>query len=307
MKICLALLAVALSALDANSAFAASGTFNRTLAVSGAPAVTITTGSGYIHVHAGSNAEVRIEAKVTTQDGWSFGGSGGANDRLREILANPPIAQHGNTIAIGPSSGDSDRFRNIAIDYEITLPSSSAVKANTGSGTIQIANISMIVSAHTGSGDIQLTEVGPSADVGTGSGSIRVDGVRGAASLETGSGAIELRQEAAGDVRAQTGSGSIRLRGVNGGVRAGTGSGDLEVDGNPATEWRLNTSSGSIRLTLNPAAHFTVNASTDSGSVHVAQAISMQQSLDRQHIMGTVNGGGATLRLTTSSGDITIR
>jgi DUF4097 and DUF4098 domain-containing protein YvlB len=115
-----------------------------------------------------------------------------------------------------------------------------------------------------------------------------------------------LSQEAAGDIKAESGSGSIRLRGVNGAVRAGTGSGDIEVDGNPSAEWRLNTSSGSIRLTVNPAAHFTVNASTDSGSVRVSQAINLEDSLDRQHIVGTVNGGGPTLRLTTSSGDITI-
>ena len=57
---------------------------------------------------------------------------------------------------------------------------------------------------------------------------------------------------------------------------------------------------------MNPAAHFTVNASTDSGAVRVAQSISLENSLDRQHIVGTVNGGGPTLRLTTSSGDISI-
>ncbi len=296
---------VALSAALSGSAFAASGSFNRTLSVPGSPMVTILTGAGSIHVTSGSGSEVRIEAKVSSQNGWSFG-NGSAEDRVRAILAHPPIVQNGNVITIGPTSGNDDAFRNIEIDYEITLPARSTVKATTGSGALQVSHIGTLLTARTGSGDIHLNEVGGAPNVGTGSGSIRVEGIRGAASLETGAGDIELSQQAAGDIKAQSGSGSIRLRGVNGAVRVGTGSGDIEVDGNPSAEWRLNTSSGSIRLAVNPAAHFTVNASTDSGSVHVAQAINLEDSLDRQHIVGTVNGGGPTLRLTTSSGDITI-
>ncbi|HEX4652242.1 MAG TPA: DUF4097 family beta strand repeat-containing protein [Granulicella sp.] len=306
MKIRDAFVVVALSAVASSCAFAATGTFERTLAVAGTPMVTISTGSGYIHVNAGSGSAVRIEAKVTAQNGWSFGGSGSVDERVREIIAHPPIVQSGSTITIGPSSGDDDAFRNIEIDYEITMPARSTVKASTGSGALEVSNIGTLLEAQTGSGDIRLKEIGGAPHVGTGSGSIRLEGVRGAASLETGAGDIELSQEAAGDIKAESGSGSIRLRGVNGAVRAGTGSGDIEVDGNPSAEWRLNTSSGSIRLTVNPAAHFTVNASTDSGSVRVSQAINLEDSLDRQHIVGTVNGGGPTLRLTTSSGDITI-
>jgi hypothetical protein len=304
MKIRTAIVIVALSAVVSGSAFAAGGTFTRTLSVSGSPMVTIATGSGYIHVTSGSGSEVRIQAKVSAQSGWNFGGN--AEDRVRAILAHPPIGQNGNSVTIGPTSGNDDAFRNIEIDYEITMPAKATVKATTGSGTLEISNIGTLLTARTGSGDIHLSEVGGAPNVGTGSGSIRVQGVHGAASLETGSGDIELSQEAAGDIKVSSGSGSIRLRGVNGAVRAGTGSGDIEVDGNPSAEWRLNTSSGSIRLTVNPAAHYTVNASTDSGSVHVAQAIRLENSLDRQHIVGTVNGGGPTLRLTTSSGDITI-
>ena len=192
--------------------------------------VTISTGSGSIHVHSGSGSEVRIEAKVSSQNGWSFG-SGGAEDRVRAILAHPPIVQNGNSITIGPSSGNDDVFRNIEIDYEITLPRRSTVKVTTGSGELQVSHIGTLLTARTGSGDIHLDEVGGAPNVGTGSGSIRVERVHGAASLETGSGDIELSQEAAGDIKAQSGSGSIRLRGVNGAVRVGTGSGDIEVDG----------------------------------------------------------------------------
>ena len=164
-----------------------------------------------------------------------------------------------------------------------------------------------LVAAETGSGDIRLNNVGPTPHVTTGSGSIRAQGVHGAAFLETGSGDIEFNQQAAGDVKAETGSGSIRLHGVNGAVRAGTGSGDLEIDGNPASDWKLESGSGSVHLSLGSQAHYTLNASTSSGGINVSAPINRQNGADKEHIVGTVNGGGPTVKIATGSGDITVK
>jgi hypothetical protein len=300
-----ALAVASIAATTTTTAFAAEGTFSRSLSVSGAPTITIATGSGYIHVSTGPQGEVRINARVKTEHSW-FGGGSDA-DRVRQITDNPPIVQNGNAITVGSSNGDSSRFRNISIDYDVVLPAATTLKVASGSGDIQVANVMSLVSAETGSGDIHIANVGPTPRVSTGSGSIRAEGVHGAASLETGSGDIEFNQQAAGDVKAQTGSGSIRLHGVNGALKAETGSGDIEIDGNPASEWRLESGSGSVRLSLNPQARYTLNASTSSGSVNVSAPIVMQTGLDKQHIAGSVHGGGPTIRINTGSGDITVR
>ena len=252
-----------------------------------------------------SQSEVRINAKVRSEHSW-FGSGGSDTDRVNQITSNPPIVQSGNAITIGPSS-DSSKYRNISIDYDVILPASTTLKVDSGSGTIEVSNVISLVSAETGSGDIHLNNVGPTPHVTTGSGSIRAQGVHGAAYLETGSGDIEFNQQVAGDVKAETGSGSIRLHGVNGGVRAGTGSGDVEIDGNPASEWKLETGSGSVRLALNPQAHYTLNASTGSGGINISAPFNKQSGLDKQHISGTVNGGGPTVKIGTGSGDITVR
>lgn len=301
-KLAFALAIVAVSP----AAFAAEGTFSRNLNVNGAPTVSIATGSGYIHVTTGSQSEVRINAKVRTEHGWTFNSRGTDSDRVRDITANPPIAQDGNAITIGPSSGDSSKYRNIEIDYDVSLPAATTLKVGSGSGDIEVSNVASLLSVQTGSGDVHLNNIGSAPHVSTGSGTIRANGVHGAASLETGSGDIELHQEMAGDVKAETGSGTIRLHGVNGGVRAGTGSGDLEIDGNPASEWKINTGSGSVRLSLNNAA-YTLNASTSSGSINVSAPINMQSSQNKQHIAGTVRGGGPNVRVSTGSGDITVQ
>jgi DUF4097 and DUF4098 domain-containing protein YvlB len=289
-----------------STAFAAEGSFAKTLNVSGAPSIAVSTGSGYIHVSTGSQSEVRINAKVKTQHGWNFGSHGNEEDRVRDITSNPPIAQNGNTITIGETHGDSSRFRNIEIDYDISLPASTTLKVNSGSGDLDVSNVASVLSADTGSGDIRLNNVGPTPHVVTGSGTIRANGIHGAASLETGSGDIEFHQQIAGDVKAGTGSGSIHLYGVNGGVHVRTGSGDVEIDGNPSTDWKLDTGSGSIHLNLPSDAHYNLNADTGSGSVRVDAPITMQGTLNKQHIVGTIHGGGPTIRVSTGSGDISV-
>lgn len=278
------LTAVALAFATA-TVFAASKDFDRTLHVNAAPVISVSTGSGSIHLHPGSDAQIHIAGHVRANNSWL---SGDVDSRVQQIANNPPIVQSGNNVTIGENQSR-DLFRNISIDYDITLPRTSDIRA------------------HTGSGDIEIQDVGATLKAESGSGSVRARGIHGPADLQTGSGDIELQQTAGGDVRAQTGSGSIRLNGLSGGLRAGTGSGDIEAAGQPTSDWKLNTGSGSIHLTLGSSAHYTLNAGTGSGSIHTAQPITMQGEINRHHVEGTVNGGGPTIRANTGSGDIDIR
>ena len=292
------------TALAAVAVLATAEDFSRTLTVSGSTNVSVSTGSGYVKVVPGSNSEVRIVGHVRAGSGGWFAGN--ADERIRQIAANPPIVQSGSSITIGQTQGNNDLYRNIVIDYDINVPAATTLRANSGSGSVMIGGIMGAVTANTGSGDVQVSNIGSDAKLETGSGSIRADGIHGSATLQTGSGDIELRQSAAGDVRAQTGSGSLRIHGFNGGLRAGTGSGDIEIDGTPSSDWKLETGSGSVRLTVGNA-KFSLNASTGSGTVHVAQPILMQGTLNRHHVLGAVNGGGPVIKAETGSGDIEIR
>ena len=308
-------------ALIAPAALAADGNFDRTLSVGAAPSLTISAGSGYIHVSSVSSNQIHIIGHVHVRSGWIS--SGGDEDRVKQIIANPPIQQSGDTITIGGHT-DSDLFRNISIDFEITTPHGSSVKASEGSGSVQISGIEGMVSAQSGSGDIRVENIGSAVRLNTGSGSVTANnvganahmetasgsihatGVRGAATLHTSSGGLELSLTAPGDVDVGTSSGSIRVTGLSGGLHAGSSSGSIEVAGNPSADWRIGTSSGGVRLSPDPAAHFSVDADTGSGSIHVDRPIVMQGDLNRHHVNGTVNGGGPTIHISTSSGSVSI-
>ena len=275
--------------LVATSAFAADRNFDRTLSTSSSPNVSVSTSSGYVHVKPGNDNQVHIMAHVHANQGGWFSSSNDSDHRLEEIVNNPPIHQNGNDLIIGERQ-TRDLFRNISIDYEITLPRNSTL------------------STFTGSGDIETQDVAQSVRAETGSGSLRVRGVHGAASLHSGSGDIELEQSAQGDVKAETGSGSIRAHGVNG--RSFRLSPARETSrsmaGHPPT--------GASRPVPGPSGSTSVTtlASTStqapgSGSIKVEQAINQMSNSNGHHLTGAVNGGGPNLRASTDSGDIEIR
>ena len=130
--------------------------------------------------------------------------------------------------------------------------------------------------------------------------------IGGGFEARAGSGDITFEQTAAGSVRVQTGSGTIHLRNVAGSLEAGAGSGDVDVQGTMAGDWRIHTGSGEVEVKLPSNARFNVNARSSSGEVEVNHPVTMQGSLKRNHIEGTVNGGGTMLDVSTGSGSIRV-
>jgi hypothetical protein len=275
---------IAIAALAISPAFmlAADGTFDKTIHVNGTPELSVSTGSGYVHVTPGSGNEIHIIGHVHANR-WG-GDWGSPEDRVKEVVSNPPIEQSGNTVTVGKHTS----YHNVSIDYDITTPKGTNLEASSGSG------------------DLRISDLGGSLKANTGSGSIDANGLSGRVGLETGSGDIRAEMSSAPDVKAQTGSGSIRLQGVNGGLFAETGSGDIEIVGQPGSNWKLETGSGSVTLNTGGGAKFSLDATTGSGSIHSDPPITVHGSLEKHHIMGDVNGGGPTVRVETGSGDVRI-
>lgn len=264
-------------AMAALPAFGLEQSFERSLKVNGHVELSVSTGSGNIRITRGSGTEVHIVGHV--KSGW-----GGNEQRVHEIVANPPIEQTGNIIRIGTHH---ENLHNISISYEIQAPENTLLEAGSGSG------------------DIYDDGVGENAKLGTGSGNVHATGLQGAFALNTGSGDILAEQTGSGNVRAQTGSGNIELRGIRGGLRADTGSGNIKVNGTPSTDWRLETGSGDVELWPGNAG-VTLDASTGSGNVHAEHEMAVQGSFDKHHIVGKINGGGPTIRIQTGSGNIQV-
>ncbi|HLJ29757.1 MAG TPA: DUF4097 family beta strand repeat-containing protein [Candidatus Angelobacter sp.] len=296
------------------------GSFDRTLQVSGPVDLNVVSGAGNIKVHAGGDGRVHVYAVIHARGSWS---GMSASEKIKKLQANPPVEQQGNTIHIGRID-DRDLQRNVSIDYDLTAPAQTKVSSQTGSGDQEINGVQLAVNAHTGSGNIMVENIGADVRARSGSGDLRIDGVKGALDAEagsgnirghgiaggvsanTGSGTIEIEQVAAGNVRAEAGSGNVRLHGVQGGLKAETGSGDITVDGNPTGDWRVGAGSGNIDLKIPSTASFNIDARTSSGSLKVNHQVTMQGSISRDHVQGKVGNGGALVDLHTGSGDIQV-
>lgn len=296
------------------------GTFDRTLQVSGNVDLDVISGSGNIKVHTGGSGNVYVHATIRARDSW-FGMS--AQEKIKKLQSNPPIEQQGNSIHIGRIE-ERELQQNVSIDYDLTVPPQTKVSSRTGSGDQNVNGVQLAVNAQTGSGNVTIDSIGAGVRARSGSGDLKINGVRGAldaeagsgniralgiagdVSVNTGSGEIEIEQTAPGGVRASAGSGNVRLRGVKGSVRAETGSGDITVDGEPTGDWRVGAGSGNIDLKVPSGASFNIDARTSSGKLTVNRQVTSQGTLSRNHVQGKVGNGGVLVDLHTGSGDIQV-
>jgi DUF4097 and DUF4098 domain-containing protein YvlB len=279
------------------------GSFEKTFSVTGPVELEALTHSGDVTVRSGGSGSVFIRGKIYVGDHWLMGNRQGD---VREIEQHPPLRQDGNSIRI-----DYVNEHNISVDYEITVPADTTIRAHSGSGNVTIDGTRGNADLETGSGDVKLSNLTGEIHLQTGSGNIRAHEVSGSIKGGAGSGDIEVSEMGPGDIDLHTGSGNITTRGIQGAFRAEAGSGDITAEGTQTGRWEIHTGSGNVHVRLPANAAFDADISTSSGSIEVESPIEMtvqgrvQES--RKQIRGKVRGGGPELSVRTGSGDIHIQ
>lgn len=278
------------------------GTFDRSFQVSGPVDLEVLTRSGDITVRNGASGTVSIHAKIHSGDSW-FGGDHKAE--VQELQNNPPIRQNGNEIRI-----DYVNMHNISIDYEISVPVETAVRAHTGSGNQVLEGIKGNIDLQSGSGDLKLARLTGEMRFQTGSGNVRGRELSGPAKVKAGSGDIEIEETGGGDVDIRTGSGNITVNGISGGFHAEAGSGDIHGNGSPKNMWNVRTGSGNVSLRVPSDVAFDVDISSSSGNVTlghpVATTVQGRIQESRKSVVGKVRGGGPVVSVHTGSGNISV-
>jgi len=278
------------------------GTFDKTFQVSGSVNLEVQTHSGDIIVRSGPAGSVSIRGKIFVSDHWL---AGNRHAEVAEIEQNPPLRQDGNSIHI-----DYVNARDVSVDYEITVPADTTVRAHTGSGDQTIEGVHGNADLESGSGDMRLTQLTGEIRVQTGSGNVKAREIAGPVRGGAGSGDIEVEETTAGDIDLHTGSGNITVRGIQGAFHAEAGSGDITAEGAQTGGWDVRTGSGNVHVRLPANAAFDADISTSSGTLDIGAPITMtvqgRVQETRKHIAGKVRGGGPSLSLRTGSGDIHI-
>ncbi len=230
---------------------------------------------------------------------------------MHSIEQNPPIHQQGNSIRV-----ENVDARNISIDYEITVPVETAVRAHSGSGDQILEGTHGNADIGTGSGDLKLAHLTGEVHVQTGpSGNVRAHGNFRAS-------ARWYRQRRRRNRRNRDRKGRPRTPHWLGQHHSARSAGRLpRRDGAAETlprkatqtgSWDIHTGSGNVRVKLPGNAGFEADISTSSGTIDVGAPI---QTTVHDRVGGDscisrfaakANGGGPLLRVRTGSGDIHI-
>lgn len=190
--------------------------------------------------------------------------------------------------------------------------------ATTYGGSLDVGNVQMAAIIETMGGSVRVQHTGSDLRVSTAGGNIDAGEIGGAAVLKTAGGNIRLGS-AKGPVEAQTAGGGISLWKVGRGVRAETAGGGItaELVGSGAiTDSQLETAAGDITVYLASNLACTVRAAIDTASGHRIRSDFSELKITTEggeygpkqwFAQGALNGGGPTLKLRTSIGDIEIR
>jgi hypothetical protein len=314
-------LAVVLSALVTAPASAQRLPFERAFELRGPAVLDVSTVRGRIDVRVGEPGRIVVSGTATIRTGWDVPAN--AADLARAVVDHPPLERDGSTVRVRPPAGAAER-RAVTVSYRVVVPPDTQVSAVSESGATTVQGVAGAVTVRTQSGAIVLTQLGGGAGVTSGSGSVTVDGVGGALTVttsssafvgralhdsvrvRTGSGTVDATLAGDGDADIETGSSAIRVRGINGALRAVTRSGRVSVEGRPASDWDVSTGSGGVDIAVDPAASFSLRATSGSGSATLEGA-EVQGATSKRSVAGSIAGGGPLVRVNSRSGAVRIR
>lgn len=198
---------------------------------------------------------------------------------------------------------------NVSVDYELWVPETASAEVRSVSGDVNLAPIGGTARVRCVSGNVDVLGAA-GADVDLVSGDLKVENIAGDAYVKAVSGDIRMTG-IKGSVGAESVSGDIELKGVSDAatVTGKTVSGDIIYTGviKPGGRYELKTHSGTIRMTIPASSAFEFEADTFSGVIDSEFEIQVMGKISPREVRGTVNKGGATVRLKSFSGDIELK
>ena len=272
--------------------------------------VDISNISGQIIVTSWSQGDVRIEA-VKYSDASS---EAKAKENAAKVMIE--VTTEGNVLRIEtkyPKSGGmfGGESVNVSVEYKLTVPQNAALKAKNISGNIDAEGLGGSVDLDVVSGDITLRNAAKGAECNSVSGDVTVTGVTGDVFVKSVSGDVRARQ-IKGSIEAESVSGELELTEVSeaNAVRAKALSGGIVYRGsiNKSGTYTLKSHSGEVEMFLPAASAFDFEASTFSGDIQSDFEMTTEDLRESgKELRGVVNGGGATVKLSSFSGDIRLK
>lgn len=216
---------------------------------------------------------------------------------------------------------------NVSVHYELSVPEKASVEVTTVSGNAHARKIGGYLGITTVSGDLEIEDAGGGVRAKSVSGDIRIVSAGGRVRAKTVSGEIHL-QTITGEANLKTVSGDISIRDIQGSIEVESISGEIQLKGvlkamnveaksisgrieyegelEGKGNYTLNSHNGDVYVRLPENAHFELEAKSLNGEVECDFEIKLSEKISDKEIQGVVGKGGASLHLSSFSGNIHI-
>jgi len=175
-----------------------------------------------------------------------------------------------------------------SVNYRISLPLKSSVQIRSMAADIELSSIE---------GEIQVDNT---------TGKTRGEFLFGPVTVRQPQGEIDLRW-VEGDIRIKSSSARITIQQSRGAIDLTTLTGEVKIltELDSPRDYLVETNSGSITFIIPEGSSGVLNIETQSGDVQTEMPVAVK-SFSRNRLVGEFGRGGPTIRLSSSSGDVTV-
>jgi hypothetical protein len=245
-----------------------------------------------------SFANVNGYVKCTSSNGKVAGRATGNEVYVKTTFGEVQLEQIGGNVAVEDSNG-AVNVRDIK--GKATL--------DTSFGAINASGLPKGVRATTGNGQIELRDVGGDAYAKTSFGAINVQRVNGNLTIENTNGPVSANY-VKGDATARTSFGAVSLEDIGGSVSVDNQNGVVSVSlARPSAGCKTitaKTSFSPMQIHLAENAGYDLTARTSFGHITSELPVTASGNIGGDSLNGKIGGGGCTLSLTNSNGNIEI-
>jgi hypothetical protein len=182
---------------------------------------------------------------------------------------------------------------------------SGMIHGRTSGGGIDVSNSSENIDLETSGGGITAKDCSGKIKLQTSGGGLRLENLKGDITAHTSGGGVE-GSNIEGELVTSTSGGGIDLRDMNCSLDANTSAGSLNAQMKHVGKYlRLSSSAGDVNIELPAKQGLDLNLHGDAVNQH--QFNGFNGEWDKDHVRGTVNGGGAPVSASASSGNINVK
>jgi hypothetical protein len=303
--------------------------------------VIVSTSAGGISVSGQSGQTPRIEVYIRGNNGRELSKEEIQKRLTEDYDMNISVNGHELSAIVKNKHNFSNWTRSMSISFKIYVPQQVTTSLKTSGGCIELDNLkgnetfstsggglridklSGIIHGRTSGGGIDVSNSNEDIDLSTSGGGITAKNCSGKIKLMTSGGGIELANlkgnilahtsgggvegsNIEGELSTNTSGGGIDLKGMSCSLEASTSAGNLVAQMTKLGKYlKLSASSGNIEIELPQKAGLDLDIRGE--SINPSKISGFSGEWSKNHINGSVNGGGIPVSAHASGGDINMK